>query len=154
MENLANLFAQITAWHWLAAAVLLVIVEMLLGTSFFMLWLGASAAAIALIMWIYPSLLWEAQFLIFAAVSAISLLYWYWHLKKSKQATEPNNLNRRNEQYVGRTVTIDEPIVNGRGKIHIDDSFWRIEGPDMPAGTQIKIIGVDGVVLKVAKHTD
>jgi hypothetical protein len=33
-------------------------------------------------------------------------------------------LNRRGEQYVGRTFTLEEPIVNGHGKIRVDDSTW------------------------------
>ena len=59
------------------------------------------------------------------------------------------NLNRRGQQYVGRTFTLDEPIVNGLGKIHVDDSTWKIEGNDCPAGTKVKVTGVDGVILKV-----
>ncbi len=58
-------------------------------------------------------------------------------------------LNRRGDQMVGRTAVLSEPIQNGRGKIKIDDSMWRVEGGDLPAGTQVKITGVDGAILKV-----
>ncbi len=51
-----------------------------------------------------------------------------------------------------QVLDIDSQTVISRGKIHIDDSFWRIEGPDLPAGTLVRIIGVDGVVLKIEKH--
>jgi len=31
----------------------------------------------------------------------------------------------------------------------VDDSTWRVTGPDLPAGTSIKVTGVDGVIFKV-----
>ena len=61
----------------------------------------------------------------------------------------PSTLNRRGEQMIGRTAVLSEPIQNGRGKAKIDDSVWRVEGSDLPAGTQIKVTGVDGAILKV-----
>jgi membrane protein implicated in regulation of membrane protease activity len=42
-----------------------------------------------------------------------------------------------------------EPIVNNRGKIRIEDSFWLVEGKDLPLGKKVRVIGVDGVILKV-----
>lgn len=151
MDNLTEMFASINLWYWFSLALVLVILEVLLGTSFFLLWVGASAAAIGGVLLFYPALSWEFQFLIFAVLSLACLMYWHLHLKNQVTSSDQPNLNRRNEQYVGRTVTLDEPIVNGRGKIHIDDSFWRIEGRDLPAGTLVKVVGVDGVVLKVEK---
>lgn len=142
----------INQWCWFLLAAILTILEVMIGTSFFLLWLGISALAIGIIVLLYPNLIWEYQFLIFSAVAIACLGFWYMHLKNNVHtSSEQPNLNRRNEQYVGRMVTLAEPIINGRGKIHIDDSFWRIEGPDLPTGTLIKIIGVDGVVLKVIK---
>jgi len=39
--------------------------------------------------------------------------------------------------------------VNGRGSVHAGDTIWRVEGAALPAGTRVKIVGVDGTVLKV-----
>ena len=68
--------------------------------------------------------------------------------------TDQPRLNRRGEQYIGRTFTLDEPIVNGLGKIRVDDSTWKIEGGDCAAGTRITVVGVDGVVLKVENRAE
>jgi membrane protein implicated in regulation of membrane protease activity len=35
------------------------------------------------------------------------------------------------------------------GKIHVDDSTWKIEGKDCVAGSKVEVVGVDGVILKV-----
>ncbi|TIU25428.1 MAG: NfeD family protein, partial [Mesorhizobium sp.] len=48
-------------------------------------------------------------------------------------------LNRRGAQMVGRTATLSEPIQNGRGRIRLGDTLWRVSGPDLPAGTQVRV---------------
>ena len=57
--------------------------------------------------------------------------------------------SQRGTQYIGRVFTLAEPIADGRGRLHVDDTMWKIEGDDVPAGTQVRVTGVDGVVLKV-----
>ena len=44
---------------------------------------------------------------------------------------------------------LHEAIVGGRGKIKAGDSLWLVIGPDLPVGTPIKVVGQDGVLLKV-----
>ena len=50
---------------------------------------------------------------------------------------------------MGRIITLKEPIQDGHGKVKIDDSTWKIEGPDCAIGTKIKIVSVNNVVFKV-----
>lgn len=152
MSAFTEFFTAFSAWYWFSAGVFLIILELMLGASFFLLWIGVSATVIGVVVLLYPTLAVELQFLLFTAVAMSSLLYWHIHLKHASNTSDQPNLNRRNEQYVGRTTTLKEPIVNGRGKIQIDDSFWRIEGPDLPEGTLVKIVGVDGVILRVVKN--
>jgi membrane protein implicated in regulation of membrane protease activity len=47
--------------------------------------------------------------------------------------------------------TLEEPIVNGRGKIHVDDSTWRVEGEDCPKGARVRVTDAEGVILKVSR---
>ena len=69
---------------------------------------------------------------------------------RSRSDTDQPTLNRRGEQYIGRTFTLDEPIINGLGKIRVDDSTWKIEGEDCASGTRIKVVGAEGTLLRVA----
>jgi membrane protein implicated in regulation of membrane protease activity len=32
----------------------------------------------------------------------------------------------------------------------VDDSTWRVEGADLPAGANVTVTGVNGTILKVA----
>jgi len=58
-------------------------------------------------------------------------------------------LNQRGQQYTGRVFHLDNAIVKGIGKVEVDDSTWRARGPDLPAGTHVRVTGVDGVVFIV-----
>ncbi len=141
------LFSQLNHWHWWIFAVILLVLEILTPGTFFM-WMGISATMVGLLMLILP-IGWEMQFLLFAIFSVVSIAVGRVYIKKRPIESDQPNLNRRGAQYVGRTFTLSEPIVHGYGKIRVDDSTWKIEGADCPAGSQVKVVGVDGVVLKV-----
>jgi len=135
-------------WHWWIAAILLLVIETFAPGAIF-LWLGIAAGIVGLVLLIFSGLGWEYQFLIFAVCTVGSAVGWRAYVRRHPTETDKPTLNRRGEQYVGRTFTLAEAIVNGQGKITVDDSTWKIEGEDLPAGTRIQVTGVEGTVLKV-----
>lgn len=135
-------------WHWWVLGVLLLILEIISPAVFF-LWMGISAGVVGLLVLIVPSMAWELQLVLFAAFSVASVMLWRRYLYKHPIESDQPKLNRRGEQYIGRTFTLEEPIVNGQGKIKVDDSIWKISGEDCPSGTKVQVNGVNGVVLIV-----
>jgi inner membrane protein len=146
-----TMLSQLVYWHWFALALILGILDVTIGANFFFVWCGGAAAVVALLMLVIPTMTWEYQFLIFGIGVMGSLLFWRHYLKVHSSDKQTSTLNRRAAQYVGRVFTLEDPIVNGRGKVRIDDTLWRVEGEDRQAGEKVKVIGVDGVVLKVEK---
>jgi len=140
----------LTFWHWWIFAAVLITLEVLLGT-FDLLWTGIAAFIVGLVVWIFPSLAWEGQIVIFAILSVLSIIVWRNYAKKNPAVSDEPLLNRRGEQYVGRVVTLEEPIIDGIGKVKLDDSTWKVQGEDCDAGTKIKIIAVDNVVFQIEK---
>ena len=134
-------------WHWLVLGVVLVILEVLSPGAFF-LWLAISAGIVGVLLLLNPGMAWEYQILAFALFSVVSIAVWRMYLKRNPIETDQPTLNRRGEQYVGRLFSLEQAVVNGHGKIRVDDSTWKIEGPDCESGTRVRIIGVAGVVLK------
>ncbi|MCB1760824.1 MAG: NfeD family protein [Gammaproteobacteria bacterium] len=135
-------------WHWLVLAVVLVILETFSPGVFF-IWMGVGAAVVALVLFLLPDLGWELQLLLFALTSVLSVVLWRLVLNRHPTQTDQPRLNRRGEQYIGRVFTLENPIVNGGGKIKVDDSTWKVEGDDCDAGTRIRVVDAEGVVLKV-----
>jgi len=137
---------------WLLALVLIGAELMLPG--FFMLWIGIAAAAMGLILMFLPELSFLSQAVLFVALSLVSCFaYWRFVRPAANAPSDQPQLNRRAEQYVGRRFVLDTAIVNGQGKARVGDSLWLVEGPELPAGTAIEVIGVDGSTLKVKLAT-
>jgi len=148
-----NWLFNLTHWHWWILAIVLLVVETIAPGAWF-LWFAVSAAVTGIVLLIFSGLQWEYQFLFFAVTAVVTVLAWRRYQKLNPVTSDQPSLNRRGEQYIGRRFTLTEPIVNGVGKIKVDDSTWRIQGADQLSGTTVSIVGVDGVVLKVESVED
>jgi inner membrane protein len=140
-------FLPMEFWYWWLLGALLLLIE-LLSATFVCLWLAAAAGVTGLFAWLLPELAWQWQTLIFAVCGALSLGYWQRHYRHN-DGTD-NGLNRRAAQYLGRVFDLAEPIVNGQGRIRVDDSLWKVAGPDCGVPGKVKVIGVRGAILDVA----
>ena len=139
---------QIVFWHWWMLAGLLLILE-LTAPAFFFLWLAIASGAVGLILLVFPTMPLETQLVLFSIASVVSVFAWRKYRESRPIQTDQPNLNRRGHQYIGRVFNLDAPITNGEGKVTVDDSTWRVKGPDVPAGTPVKVVGVDGVIFTV-----
>lgn len=133
---------------WGALALVLFAAEALVPGAF-MLWIGIGAAAVFVLVAVFADipLLW--QVVAFVLLSVVSI-QWYrrWGRSHARQSDKPL-LNRRAEQLIGRVVVVDQDIVAGKGRAKIDDAFWVIAGPDLLAGSQVRVVAVDGMTLQV-----
>ena len=142
---------KIVFWHWWILAVVLMCIELFAPAAFF-IWCGIAAAIVGLIVLILPAMSWEIPFLMFAILSVVSVLVGRKYLQqRGAMESDQPMLNRRGEQYVGRVFTLNEPVVDGTGRVQVDDSSWRIEGQDMAAGVRVKVVAINGSTLKVVK---
>ena len=134
-------------WWWLISAVALGILE-LLAPGFFLVWIGAAAAAtgvvVALVPMPLPYQLGIFAIFAFAAVFAGRLYY-----ARNPVPTSDPNLNARATRLIGRTVTVESAIENGQGRVRVGDGVWNARGPDAPAGASVVIVAADGTCLTV-----
>lgn len=141
-------FAQLDYWHWLILAVILIGLE-ILSPGVFFIWMGLAAIVVAVVLYIDPQLSWEAQLMIFAVLSIANILAARAYFKRHPIETDQPRLNRRGEQYIGRIFSLEDAMINGEGKVRVDDSTWKVRGPNCRAGETVRVIGVDGVVLLI-----
>ena len=133
---------------WAALAVVLFAAEAL-APGAFMLWMGVAAAVVFLTVWAIGDVPVLVQVVLFVVLSFVSIqIYRTWFRKRARPSDQPL-LNRRAEQLVGRVVLLDQAIVNGNGRAKVDDAFWVVAGPDLPAGSPVRVVAVDGMKLKV-----
>jgi membrane protein implicated in regulation of membrane protease activity len=139
-----------THYLWWIIALLLIAGELLLP-GYFLLWIGLAAAAMGVVMWVVPSLGLLVQAVLFALLAlAACFIYAKW-LRPGLERRTPGSerLNRRAEQMIGQRYELVEPIVNGRGKARVGDGQWLVSGPDLPLGSTVEVLAVDGTTLKV-----
>lgn len=135
-------------YFWWIAAGLLLLAEMAMP-GFFMLWLAAAAALTALID-IYFGLSWVGEILTFAALSFVLVLAtWRMVIGSHNVKSDQPHLNQRHQGLVGHSFVLDKAIVNGSGKIKVEDTLWDVDGPDMAVGKRVKVTGVQGMRLVV-----
>ena len=133
---------------WAAIALLLFAAEAM-APGAFMLWMGFAAAVVFVGVLLVPGIPVLAQVAAFILLSFVSIqIYRRWFRKNEPQSDRPH-LNQRANTLVGHVAKLDEAIVNGRGRVQIADAFWVVEGPELAAGTPVRVVAVDGMVLKV-----
>lgn len=138
-----------TYWHWLFLACLFLVLELVIPSAFF-LWLTLAAITSALVAFIAADLGWQLQYVLFAIFCVLSLVAWRRFASDGDVIeTDQPHLNHRSGGYVGRTLVLSEAIVNGVGKVKVDDSQWKVTGEDAEVGTRVKIISADGSILQV-----
>jgi inner membrane protein len=145
METLAEL----GAWNWLIIAAILFVLEVM-SPGIFLMWFGMAAAITGLIAFRYD-VAWQWQLIWFCGLSLAAVLLAAKYLRKHPLESERPLLNERAVQLIGQSFDLIDPIVNGRGSIKTGDTIWRVEGPELPQGARIKVIGADGTLLKVVK---
>jgi membrane protein implicated in regulation of membrane protease activity len=141
------LISSLGHWIWFVAAVVLFTLEVL-APGAFMLWLGLAAAVVGAIS-LGVAWTWQMQCLAFVVLSAAAFPLWRRLGRRPPPPTDQPFLNRRGEVLVGRLLTLDKPIVGGAGTVRVDDTIWRVSGPDTPAGARVRVARTDGSMLIV-----
>ncbi|RTL51873.1 MAG: NfeD family protein [Bradyrhizobiaceae bacterium] len=134
-------------WIWAIVGIVLMGLETL-APGVFLLWFGIAAMIVGILSFFIASS-WQSQLLIFAVLSAAMVPLWRRFGRPSASETDKPFLNRRTAGLVGRVLTLEKPIVDGIGTVRIDDTIWRVEGPDAPAGSRVRIEQADGARLRV-----
>lgn len=135
-------------WYWLILGIGLFTLEMFVPGAILM-WFGFGAVLTGLVLWIFPDLSLGWQLLLFGVTSILSLYAW----RKSKFFRDPPTaepeLNNRLLSHIGKRYVLNEAITQGSGSLKIGDSTWRVRGKDLPAGTKVEVVGVEGIILLV-----
>lgn len=140
-------------WAWIVLGLVLVALE-LAAPGVFLIWLGLAAIATGLVDALFD-LSWQASAIVFALLAVMSVVVGRLATRRRGEGSADQPfLNRRGAALVGRSFTLDVPITGGEGRVRVDDTVWRIVGPDCPAGTRVTVTGLDGSNLLVAPHED
>jgi hypothetical protein len=149
MQGLSGLLYSLGPWNWVILGVALFVLEtMIPGVHF--LWFGIAAIVVGFL-GLATGFAWQWQVLAFALISVLTVFWVRKYVRPDVAISDLPDLNVRGQQYVGRSLVVEQAIQNGRGKVRVGDTLWAAEGPDVPAGGRVTVTGTRGTVLVVER---
>lgn len=133
------------AWAWIIAGLVLIGGELVLP-GVFLVWLGLAAGLTGLIE-AALGLPWQGQLLLFSGLSVVAVV-----LANRLNRRRAPTLNLGAHRLIGRSFRLEAAIHEGEGRARLDDTIWRVAGPDLPVGTPVRVTGVEGTVLRVVQQ--
>lgn len=133
-------------WHWWVISLCVIVIEALKPSGVFAAIAVATAITGGILMKV-PDFSWQLQLGLSATLSLVLAFLIRLLARTSGPADE--RFKAQASTHIGREVTLDMPIQNGFGEARLDENFWELKGPDLPRGTVVKIVAVDGNMLAV-----
>lgn len=146
-----RILIELGPWSWLVLGFILLALEIVVP-GVFLVWIGLAAIVtgiLSIALWDAGFWPWQAQVLVFLLLSLIAAWAGARLVRSRETLTDEPLLNQRAEQLVGRTAVLDEAIREGRGRIRLGDTLWLVTGPDLPAGTRVRVVAARGGELSV-----
>ncbi|HMM15898.1 MAG TPA: NfeD family protein [Parvibaculum sp.] len=147
MESESSLLSVLGPWAWWIAAAAFAILE-LLAPGVFFIWLAAAAAGVGLVMLIASPPV-AVQIALFSVLAVAAVWGSRRFLTKHPIESDRPLLNLRAEGYIGQVFMLEQAIHNGRGKVRIGDTLWLAQGPELAAGSAVRVVSADGNILIV-----
>jgi membrane protein implicated in regulation of membrane protease activity len=148
------LFSELTVWHWLGLAFVLLAIEMTIGT-FDLLWMAIAAGATALFASLIPDsdIAWAWEFGFFASTAFILILMGrkFFSGRSDPPETHPT-LNNRNASLIGLRAVATIDFQDGVGRVKINDSEWRAQidnGVYVLEGDPVVVVAAKGSTVTV-----
>jgi membrane protein implicated in regulation of membrane protease activity len=146
-----RIILELGPWGWWALGLLLLAAEVV-APGMFLVWIGIAAiltGAVSLLLWEASVWVWQVQLVCFALLSVLAVFAGRRLMARTAETSDEPLLNQRGARLIGRTAVLEKPIAEGRGRIRLDDTTWTVSGPDLPAGTRVKVTGSSGGQLTV-----
>ncbi len=142
-------------WHWIVLGIALMVFEIFIG-SFFILWFGAAAAVVGLLLVPFPGIPVTAQVIIWGLLSTAFAFAWFKYLKPLNRDKTKAGLSR--EALLGEIgQVLSAPNGEKRGKVRfpaplLGSDEWLIISQDvLNIGDRVSVVDLSGNSLIVKK---
>ena len=135
-------------WGWLGLGLVLIGLEVHAAPGTYMLFIGIAALIMAGVNTLVT--LGAATELMVFGVLALICGFIGWRVYGARVENDAaRDLHDPAVTMVGRILTLSAPIAEGVGQARMDDTVWRVSGPDLPAGAKVRVKALDGATLLV-----
>mgnify|MGYP001239058383 CR=1 FL=1 len=137
-------------WGWMVIGMLLLGAELfIIEADFFLVFLGAAAILTGLLGLAVPAVPEWGQWLVFAALALISMLFFRKRVYRLLRREVPDMANDMLLEQLQLPVGLP---IDGTCRVELRGSTWtaRNVGTEaIPPGVKVRIVGVDGITLRV-----
>lgn len=141
-------------WHWIVAGIVLILAELAIP-SFYVIWFGVSALAVAVVLAIVPELSLTAQLAAWTVLSLAMVALWFRVFKPGFHKTRIGTSEGEVIGEVGLLVGAVAPFQRGRVRFQrpiLGAEEWVCLAEDpIAAGERVRVVAVEGSFLKVVK---
>ncbi|MDX2276332.1 MAG: NfeD family protein [Hyphomonadaceae bacterium] len=149
MDALITFFVSLQPQHWLVLGLILLIAEMMSGTTY-LLW-PAAAAFIVGLLGLSGMTSWIFDVALFAVLVIALTAFGRPLVQRFRTQGGSDLLNQRAEQLIGGRAVVTA-FANGVGSVKVQDTIWRATSDEALApGETVTIAAADGVTLKVKR---
>lgn len=141
-------------WHWAVAGIVLILAELAVP-AFVLVWFGLGGLLVALIVAVLPSLGVTAQLAIWLVLSVILVALWFVVFKRGRHRTRVGMSDANVIGEVGLLTHEVAPFQKGEVRFQkpmVGSEVWPcIADEAIAAGARVKVITVEGSILKVGR---
>lgn len=154
MDGIELLAWPLNAWHWLALALILLSIEMAIGT-FDLLWIAIAAGVTSAFAALAPAAIagWEVQLIVFALTATALVVLGRTVFKRMREEVEEHpTLNKRMAGTLGKRAVVADDFTGGLGRVKLGDTVWAaqsVDGTNLTSGTGVVVESTDGNALLV-----
>ncbi len=145
-------------WHWMVLGLGLGLLELVVA-SFFVIWFGLGALLVGITLLLIPQMAFSAQILLWTLASVAMTVLWFKILRKDARKTRSGQADEALGE-IGVLVRAVEPlgVESARGEVRFQkpvmgaDVWPCLADEALAAGERVKVLAVDGQILKVGKY--
>jgi inner membrane protein len=100
---------------------------------------------------LFTGVTWPWQVIAFGVLAVATVFWIRRYVRPDVAPSDLPDLNARGQQYIGRSLLVEQAIQNGRDKVRVGDTLWQAEGPDLPVGAWVKVTASRGTILVVER---
>jgi membrane protein implicated in regulation of membrane protease activity len=87
-------------------------------------------------------------FVLFAS-TVLALYFWREYRVQQLDLQRESSPQRAGERYIGQVLVLSDGLRDGVGRVKLGNRRWNLRGPNIPAGSRVRVTGVDGSILIV-----
>jgi membrane protein implicated in regulation of membrane protease activity len=141
-------------WHWIVLGIALMLLELAVP-AFFVIWFGAGALIVGLVLLAVPALSFAWQIIIWSACSLLLIWFWFKVFRPNMHKTRAGMSRGALVGEIGLVTRDIRPFEKGQIRFQkpiLGDETWEaLAEEEIRTGDRVRVLDVEGNTLKVGR---